>query len=77
MSDTSHDDHPPAHEPDEAGHAHGHEEHGGHDEHADHDEHGDHGVPLGPVDWAAWGAGIVGAAAGIAVAVCLYVATSL
>lgn len=71
MSDTTSDDHLPIHEADESGHAHGHEEHGGHDEHAD------HGVPLGPVDWAAWGAGVLGAAAGLAVAVCLYVATSL
>ena len=71
MSDTTHDDHPSSHLADESGHAHGHEEHGGHDEHAD------HGVPLGPVDWAAWGAGVLGAAAGLAVAVCLYVATSL
>jgi len=71
MSDTISDDHPPIHEVGESGHADGHEEHGGHDEHAD------HGVALGPIDWAAWGAGILGAAAGLAVAVCLYVATSL
>lgn len=71
MSDTTSDDHPPIREADESGHAQGHEEHGGHDEHADHT------VPLGPIDWTAWGAGILGVAAGLAVAVCLFVATSL
>ncbi len=71
MSDNAHDEHPQSHEPDEAGHAHGHEEHAGHD------EHGGHDVALGPIDWAAWGAGILGVGAGLAVAVCLFVATSL
>jgi hypothetical protein len=66
MSDTTHDDHPPAHEPDEAGHG-----------HAGHDEHGDHGPALGPIDWAAWGAGVVGVGAGLVVAVCLYITTAL
>ena len=78
MSDTiddghapAHDGHPPAHEPDEVGHSHGHEEHGGHDEHAE------HGEPLGPIDWAAWGAGVLGIGAGLVVAFCLYASTSL
>jgi hypothetical protein len=71
MSETTHDEHPDAHAPDADGHAHGHEEHGGHDEHAD------HGTALGPIDWAAWGAGIVGIAAGLAVAAALYVSTAL
>jgi hypothetical protein len=66
MSDTTHDDHPPAHEPDDAGH--------GHD---GHDEHGSHGAELGPIDWRAWGAGIIGVGAGLVVAFCLYVATAL
>jgi hypothetical protein len=66
MSDTTHDDHPPAHEPDDAGHG-----------HAGHDEHGDHGTALGPIDWAAWGAGVVGVGAGLVVAVCLYITTAL
>ena len=72
MSDTTdesvatHDDHPPAHEPDDAGHGHG-----------GHDDHGAHGPSLGPVDWLAWGAGILGVGAGLVVAFCLYVATSL
>jgi hypothetical protein len=71
MSATTHDVHPPVHEPDETGHAHGHEEHGGHDEHAE------HGSTLGPIDWAAWGAGALGVGAGLVVAVCLYIATSV
>jgi hypothetical protein len=66
MSDTTHDDHPPAHEPDDAGHG-----------HAGHDEHGEHATALGPVDWFAWGAGILGVGAGLAVAFCLYLTTSL
>ena len=47
MSDTTHDDHAPAHEPDDAGHG-----------HAGHDEHGEHEAKLGSIDWAAWGAGV-------------------
>lgn len=66
MSATTHDEHPPAHEPDDAGHGHG-----------GHDEHSAHGTPRGPVDWRAWGAGILGVGAGLAVAFCLYVSTSL
>lgn len=66
MSDTTHDEHPPAHEPDDAGHGHG-----------GHDEHGGHGAALGPIDWFAWGAGILGVGAGLVVAFCLYVSTSL
>ncbi len=66
MSETSHDDHPPAHEPDDAGHR-----------HAVDDEHGDHAVKLGPIDWAAWGAGLLGVGAGVVVAACLYLATTL
>jgi hypothetical protein len=40
--------------------------------------HGGHaqGTPLGPIDWAAWGAGLLGVAAGLAVAVCLFISTS-
>jgi hypothetical protein len=56
----------PAHEPDDAGHGHG-----------GHDEDGEHAATLGPIDWAAWGAGILGVGAGLVVAVCLYVATTL
>jgi hypothetical protein len=66
MSDTTHDDHAPAHEPDDADHGHG-----------GHDEHGEHAPALGPVDWFAWGAGILGVGAGLVVAFCLYLSTSL
>ncbi len=66
MKDPTHDDHPPAHEPDDASHG-----------HAGHDEHGEHPEKPGPIDWAAWGAGILGVGAGLIVAFCLYVATSL
>lgn len=66
MSETTHDDHPPAHEPDDAGH--------GHDEH---DEHGEHAMALGRADWLAWGAGLLGVGAGLVVAFCLYLSTSL
>lgn len=60
------DDHRPAHEPDDAGHG-----------HAGHDEHGAHATALGPIDWFAWGAGILGVGAGLVVAFCLYLSTSL
>jgi hypothetical protein len=66
MSDTTHDDHAPAHEPDDADHGHG-----------GHDEHGEHAPTLGAVDWFAWGAGILGVGAGLVVAFCLYLSTSL
>jgi hypothetical protein len=41
--------------------------------------HGDHapGAPLGPVHWLAWGAGLLGIGAGLVVAACLYITTSL
>jgi hypothetical protein len=45
-----------SHEPDGHGSSHGHDE-SGHDEAA-----------LGPVDWPAWGAGVLGVALGLAVA---------
>jgi hypothetical protein len=54
-----------AHEPDEGGHS-----------PAGHDEHGEHAEKLGPIDWAAWGAGLLGVAAGLAVAACLYLSTA-
>ena len=41
-----------------------------------HDAHGGHGGPsLGPIDWRAYGAGILGAALGLAVAAVLAVTT--
>jgi hypothetical protein len=63
MSETNHADHAQAHEPDDAGHGDA--------------GHGEHAAALGPVDWFAWGAGILGVAAGLVVAFCLYVSTSL
>jgi hypothetical protein len=39
--------------------------HGGHE----------HGMALGPIDWRAWGAGVLGVAGGLAVAACLWLAT--
>jgi hypothetical protein len=63
MSETTHEDQPAVHEPDDAGHG-----HDGHDEHA---------AAQGPVDWLAWGAGILGVGAGLAVAFCLYLSTAL
>jgi hypothetical protein len=56
------------HEADDAGHG-----------HAGHDEPARHGnaAPLGPIDWKAWTAGVVGVGAGLVVAACLYVSTVL
>jgi len=36
-----------------------------------------HGAPLGPVDWFAWGAGLLGIGAGLVVVACLLISTSL
>jgi hypothetical protein len=75
MSDTTLDRGPGTHEPDDAGHG-----HPGHDDPGQPDGiggHGAHGPQAGPVDWGAWGAGILGVGAGLAVAFCLYVATNL
>jgi hypothetical protein len=69
MSETTHDDHPPADEPGDAGHGDGHGD--------GHGEHEEHGTALGPIDWRAWGAGLLGVGAGLAVAVCLYASTAL
>jgi hypothetical protein len=66
MSEITHDDHPTTGEPDDAGHGPG-----------GHDEHGDHAEKLGPIDWFAWGAGLLGVGAGLVVAACLYFSTSL
>lgn len=66
MSATTDAVHQPAHEPDESSHG-----------HAGHDDHGAHAAELGPLDWKAWGAGILGVGAGLAVALCLYLSTAL
>jgi len=65
MTSTSHD----PHASDATTGPHGAGDHGGDHGHDDH-AHGD-GEPLGPVDAAAWGAGLFGIAAGLVVAACL------
>ncbi len=47
----------------------GHQDEAGHP----HDEHAS--ASLGPIDWAAWGAGILGIVAGLLTAACIYLAT--
>ncbi len=47
-----------------AGSPHGLEDHG---ETHGHDDHGHAEEPLGPVDWPAWGAGVLGVALGLVV----------
>ena len=34
------------------------------------------GASLGPVDWRAWGAGLLGTAAGLVIAACLFLSTT-
>ena len=70
MRSEQHDGDVPGH-PGAVGH-HATDDHGddhGHDDHA----HGDE--PLGPIDLAAWGAGLLGLLAGLLIAACLVVAT--
>jgi hypothetical protein len=66
-----------AHDSDAPGHD-GAVAHHGLDDHGDdhgHDDHAHGEDALGPLDWAAWGAGIVGVALGVAVTVCFVIAT--
>ncbi len=42
----------------------------------DHDDHGHTEGPLGPIDVAAWGAGLLGLMIGVAIAACFVLATS-
>lgn len=68
---SEHVDDVPGHEGAVAHHAtddHG-EEHG-------HDDHAHEAESLGPVDVAAWGAGVVGVLLGLAVALAFYIATT-
>ncbi len=46
--------------------------------HGAEDGHGGHGAAaqLGPVDWMAWGAGLLGVAAAAIVTICLYLASA-
>lgn len=53
----------------------GHATTDGHADHADDQAHG--GEALGPVDVRAWGALILGVAAGLVVALCLVITTTL
>ncbi len=72
MSTDPHADDAPGHAGAVAHHA--TDDHGddhGHDDHA----HGEE--PLGPIDVAAWGAGLLGLAAGLIVALCFALSTSL
>jgi hypothetical protein len=55
--------------PDAATQGNGAHEDGAHGGHA-------HGTPLGPIDWSAWGAGLVGIVAGLVVAACLFLSTN-
>ena len=49
----------------------------GHPGAVDHHSTSDHGEePLGPIDVAAWGAGVLGVLVGVAIAVCFAVATA-
>ena len=71
MSTNPHDDDAPGHPGAVAHHA--TDDHGddhGHDDHA----HGEDA--LGPIDGAAWGAGVLGVVIGLAIAFCFVLATS-
>ena len=49
------------------------------DDHGDdhgHDDHAHGEEPLGPIDVAAWGAGVLGVLVGVAIAACFAVATA-
>ncbi len=67
-----------AHDTDAPGHP-GAVSHHSLDDHGDDHGHDDHGHPedgLGPIDTAAWGAGILGVVIGFAIAFCFVLATS-
>jgi hypothetical protein len=49
-------------------------------DHGDDHGHDDHAHPeeaLGPIDWGAWGAGILGVVIGVVIAFCFVLATTL
>ena len=48
-----------------------------HDGATGHDAPGHHDDPLGPIDWRAWGAGVLGVALGLGVAVVFGLTTGL
>ena len=65
----------PSHHPgDVAGEPHGPDDHG---ETHGHDDHAHAGEALGPVDVQAWGALVLGVAAGLVVALCLVISLGL
>jgi hypothetical protein len=72
MTSSSHDDDAPGH-PGAVAH-HSLDDHG--DDHG-HDDHAHTEEALGPIDVAAWGAGIAGLLIGFGVAFCFVLATSL
>ncbi len=47
-----------------------HATHSGNNSNAHHEPHGDGAAALGPIDMAAWGAGILGVAIGLVIAFC-------
>jgi ABC-type Zn2+ transport system substrate-binding protein/surface adhesin len=72
MTTEPHDEDAPGHAGAVAHHVlHDHGDDHGHDDHA----HGEE--PLGPIDVAAWSAGVVGVLIGVAIAACFVLATSL
>jgi hypothetical protein len=70
MTNDHHDD-VPGHEG--AVDHHATDDHGG--DHG-HDDHGHADEALGPLDWGAWGAGVLGVVLGLAVAICFVASTS-
>jgi len=66
------------HDEDAPGHA-GAAAHHATDDHGDdhgHDDHAHEEEPLGPLDTAAWGAGVLGVVIALAIAACFVLATS-
>ncbi len=48
-----------------------------HGDDGEHDDHADGEEPLGPIDVAAWGAGLLGLVIGVVIAACFVLATSI
>ena len=53
-----------------------HDDDHGHGEDHGHGGHGSDEVPLGPIDVAAWGAGILGVVIGLVIVLCFVLATA-
>ena len=71
MSTDQHADDVPGHEG-----AVGHHETTDHGDDHGHDDHDHDEEALGPIDWAAWGAGVLGIVIGVAIAFCFVLATA-